>query len=96
MTTDGRIRITLIMDGTRVDGEIDGQKFAITRKGCETRLEGIQCDDAVLGSIIASKLLTSLGDVMDGLNILTDETDDCKVWERMPDDVADEVYEAIG
>lgn len=96
MDDDGRIKITLEMDGTRVDGTIDGRTFAIVRSGCETRLEGIKSDDSLLGSIIASKLLDTCGDIMDRLNILTDETDQAAVWERMPDDVAGDVYDAIG
>ena len=95
MTKDGRIEIKLVMDGTRVDGEIDGHKFAIVRRGPVTGLEGIKSDDSVLGSLIGTKLLDACGDIMDGLNIIVDEMDHVDVWATLPESIADDVYEAI-
>lgn len=95
MTKDGRIKIQMVMDGTRVDGKIDGHKFSVVRQGCVTTLEGIKSDDNVLGSLIGSKLLSACGDIMDGLNIIVDETDSVDVWGRIPESIADDVYEAI-
>lgn len=95
MTKDGRIEITLTMDGTRVDGTIDSKPFVISRSGCETRLEGIKNDDSVLGSMIGSKLLDACGDIMDGLNIITEEVDEVQLWGPLPKSIAHQVLIAI-
>jgi len=87
--------IEMTFSGARVDGTLEGKPFSVVRKGGATSLEGIRTDGNSFGGMVGSELLRFCDKVLDGANIVIDETDDLNVWATLPEDVADEVYEAL-
>jgi len=88
------MKIEMTFDGVRVDGTLDGKTFAVVRRGAETSLEGITGDDT-FGGMVGSAILDFAGHVLDGAVIIMEATDDLKVWDKLDDDLANEVYDAM-
>lgn len=87
------MRIDFEIDGARAVGKIDGRRFIVTRNGRETSID--VNDEESFGGMVSSKLLSFCAPVMDGINIIVDETDRLSVWEKIPEEIADEVYKAL-
>ena len=88
------MKLELTFSGARVDGTLDGKSFSVVRKGIGTTLEGVT-DDGTFGGLLASPILNFCDKILDGANVVIDETDDLKVWEKLPDDVLDSAYNAM-
>lgn len=89
------MKIEMTFEGARVEGTLEGRPFSVVRRGIATQLEGITAGDSTFGSMVSSEILSFCDKVLDGANIVIDETDALKVWEVLPDDVAEQVYEAM-
>lgn len=87
------MRIDFEIDGARAVGTIDGRRFIVTRNGRETSID--VNDEESFGGMVSGKLLSFCASVMDGINIIVDETDRLSVWEKIPEEITDEVYEAL-
>jgi hypothetical protein len=88
------MKIEMTFDGSRVEGTLEGKPFTIIRKGAMTKLEGIK-DDGSFGGIVGSELLRFCGKILDGANVVIDETDDLRVWKKLSNDVAQQVEDAM-
>lgn len=86
------MNITLSVERNRVSGTIDGRDFALIRRGCETRLEGIRNEDGTFGGMVGSEVLRFGTKLLDGFEALTVGVG---TWDQMEDEVAEEVYEAM-
>lgn len=80
---------------------IDGRELKVIMKPGVTSLEGVKGKDtdSTLGGIIAGELFGKIGDFMQADAIMSEETawdpDPKNTWKRLPEDVADAVYNRV-
>lgn len=91
------MKIAITVEGARAEIDLDGHALVISQRGPVKTLTGVKNSEreSTFGGLVSSVLLDAVGKIMDGANVVIDETDNLNVWHSLPDEVADQVYEAM-
>lgn len=70
---------------------IDGREFRITRSGPETTMH-TPTDEESFGGMVAALLFGRVSDIMDAAKFVSGKY---KTWEKLPESVANDVYDKL-